>query len=607
MFVIFEFVGPPNPKHSMIRGGMYSLRGKKDQRKGTLKFKIRSITTITITTTKNMNTTTFPDSWYDLWKSDQPIDFEAFLNSELLAKTRNEIKTRGVIRRTSGSVSTIASMCLVVHILRSHHGLSTTYHRLVFGLCIADIMTSFAQALGSTMVPKEMNYFVPGAQGNTATCTAQGFVIIVGVGVAAVYNCSICFYYLAIIRYNKKDEYIRNKLEPWFHGISIVLPLAVGIILLAMKGYNAYGGVCHLRQYVDAPHCIGYESGDTPEGFSIPCGRGDGRENPILYLVTSIVGFGLVLIITPTVIAVTMLLMYRSVSKVEQRNQNYGVSMLRLNARRRSINDNHDENTENNNSTRCANDQHDGVMRRLKRFVMCMIPPCLRPRPDDQLPTTRSNRSRTSQKRAILHRAAGYALAWAFVYIPFMIITFLLNSNAKLILNACLTPLQGLFNFLVFMSPKARNAKRSIRGRKNLTWREAFIKAYMSRGERMRIDRNLSSRNTNRASGSIVSLLQRVRRSSLKSFLVRTSSHDRRWSNESNAHITTNDHSSNPKQVGAPAEKLTSLYPHLADDMKEAEGSSDAMSPQQQEDFLATGSTDDEEKYKEQKAFSHLG
>jgi hypothetical protein len=123
----------------------------------------------------------------------------------------------------------------------------------------------------------------------------------------------------------------------------------------------------------------------------------------------------------------------------------------------------------------------------------------------------------------------------------------------------------------------------------------------------MRIDRNLSSRNTNRASGSIVSLLQRVRRSSLKSFLVRTSSHDRRWSNESNAHITTNDHSSNPKQVGAPAEKLTSLYPHLADDMKEAEGSSDAMSPQQQEDFLATGSTDDEEKYKEQKAFSHLG
>ena len=36
----------------------------------------------------------------------------------------------------------VASTCLVVHILHSHHGLSTIYHRLVFGLCIADIMSS---------------------------------------------------------------------------------------------------------------------------------------------------------------------------------------------------------------------------------------------------------------------------------------------------------------------------------------------------------------------------------------------------------------------------------------------------------------------------------
>ncbi len=369
-----------NPKHSMIRG-MYSLRGKKDQRKGTLKFKIRSITTITITTTKNMNTTTFPDSWYDLWKLDQPIDFEAFLNSELLAKTRNEIKTRGVIRRTSGSVSTIASMCLVVHILRSHHGLSTTYHRLMFGLCIADILSSFGFALGSTMVPKEMNYFVPSAQGNTATCTAQGFLITAGVTVVALYNCSICFYYLAIIRYNKKDEYIRNKLEPWFHGISIIIPLVGGFIFIAMKGYNANDSVCYFEQNY-APHCIGYESGDTPKGFNIPCGRGNGAENPILYLVTLIVGYGLVMIITPTVIVVTMLLMYRSVSKIEQRMQNYGVSALRLNAR--SGGGNRGENAE-TNSTRSASDQH-GVMRRVKRLFMNVIPPCLR-RDDHPRPT----------------------------------------------------------------------------------------------------------------------------------------------------------------------------------------------------------------------------
>jgi hypothetical protein len=41
----------------------------------------------TINTT---NTTTFPDSWYDLWKSDQPLDFEAFLNSDLVLAQRDK-------------------------------------------------------------------------------------------------------------------------------------------------------------------------------------------------------------------------------------------------------------------------------------------------------------------------------------------------------------------------------------------------------------------------------------------------------------------------------------------------------------------------------------
>jgi hypothetical protein len=96
------------------------------------------------------------------------------------------------------------------------------------------------------MVPKEMNYFIPQAQGNAATCNVQGFLMTVGYWVGSLYNCSICFYYLAIIRYNKKDEYIKNKLERWFHDISIVYPLLVGIIIIAMKGYNAYGGTCFL-------------------------------------------------------------------------------------------------------------------------------------------------------------------------------------------------------------------------------------------------------------------------------------------------------------------------------------------------------------------------
>ena len=131
----------------------------------------------------------------------------------------------------------------------------------------------------------------------------------------------------------------------------------------------------------------------------------------------------------------------------------------------------------------------------------------------------------------------------------------------------------------------------------------------MSRGERRRTGGNLSSRN-NRTAGSRVSVwMQRVQRF-LKSHLSRTRSAGDTRSNvaESNARTTKNDQSStNPRQVRAPGvDKLTSSNPpHLADNMKVAEGN-DTMRPHQQEEFLATDG-DEEEKCEEQNASNHLG
>jgi hypothetical protein len=414
--------------------------------------------------TSNSTISIFPDSWEDLWKLDRPLDFEAFLKSDLLSEKRNEMKTLTIILRITGSISVIASTCLNCHILRSYDRLSTTYHRLVFCLSTIDILTSFCYVLSPTMVPKELNYLVPYAQGNTATCEAQGFIIYVGYQIGPLYNCAICFYYLAIVRYNKKDEYIRNKLEPWFHGLSIILPLAIGFILLTMKGYNENGNLAPMcftdRTY--PPHCIGYESGDKPQGFKIPCGRGDGGNNPMPIFITRTSGFFITLVISPIVIIVTMLLMYRSVSKIEKIMQKYGVNALRL---RNRPEPNHN----------IVND--DRIMDRIKTMLKCTIPGLYRNRP-----ASKSN-SVKSQKRAVLNMAAGYAFAWCFVFVPY-IISVLDYSYATRILFCCLNPLQGFFTFCAFMSPKVRNAKRS--KRETLTWRQAFIKTWMSRGVRKR-------------------------------------------------------------------------------------------------------------------------
>ncbi len=86
-------------------------------------------------------TSSFPDNWNDLLQLDQPLDMDAFLQSDLLAARRSFELKRTIAEMTSGSISFIASMLLVGYILRSYESLSTTYHRLIFGLSAADIIS----------------------------------------------------------------------------------------------------------------------------------------------------------------------------------------------------------------------------------------------------------------------------------------------------------------------------------------------------------------------------------------------------------------------------------------------------------------------------------
>ena len=104
---------------------------------------------------------------------------------------------------------------------------------------------------------------------------------------------------------------------------------------------------------------------------------------------------------------------------------------------------------------------------------------------------TRSNAPATiSHKRSVLVMAFGYASAWGLVWIPYIIVMmFVWRSHATEKMLAFMSPLQGFFNFLVFMSPKVRREKsrRRRRGNKNLTWVQAFVKAFTSRGEERRL------------------------------------------------------------------------------------------------------------------------
>ncbi len=451
----------------------------------------------------------FPDNWNDLLKQEEPLDWDAFHKSEVLLQQRSNLETLAILNRISGSISVIASAMLVIHILRSPEGLSTTYHRLMFGISITDILFSSALCLGSLMVPKELDYMIPGAQGNAGTCAFQGFLLFAGWYMPAYYNCSICFYYLAIIKYNKSDAYIAKKLERWFHGVPITVTILAGFLLVAIKSVNAIGQFCFVTPY-NPPHCIGIEDGERIEGYSIPCGRGNAAFSKI-YLIG--IYFAL-LFSPPTIIVTTMVMMYRTVLKIERNVARYGVGTLRLNVqkyRERGVVVNE------SNSETTSTTLHTKIMKKIQSCItywsqsLRNLLTIYRYSNNDGDPGaadavvvrrrrsstgTKSKKKRVSRKQSILQQmASGYVMAWVIIWIP-ALVALQIRRFEVTIISGLLNPLQGLFNFMVFMSPKVRAAKnpRIRRGmgkqpEGNVSWFKACFDAYMLTRPRRRRER----------------------------------------------------------------------------------------------------------------------
>ena len=153
--------------------------------------------------------------------SKTPFNFIAYIEGAARKEIVSYLQVRkpyAILRHVAGSISLIASSIILVwNVLRSHIGLSSTFNRLLLGLCVADIMSSCAFTFSTVMIPKEVDYLYWNARGNMLTCNLQGFLSVMGSS-ASLYNCSICLYYLAIVKYNKSDNFIRKKIEPWLHA-----------------------------------------------------------------------------------------------------------------------------------------------------------------------------------------------------------------------------------------------------------------------------------------------------------------------------------------------------------------------------------------------------
>lgn len=148
--------------------------------------------------------------------------------------------------RVSASVSLVFSLLIVHIIFRSLTRLNSSYHRIMFGMSIGDIVSSIAIAFTHTPFPRpgisetvdKMFPDCPYRKGNVMTCDIQGFFYFTGYSLSCIYSASLSFYYYCVIARMMDDDVIRRKVEPFLHIIPAAASLITGTLIYFLKGYN---------------------------------------------------------------------------------------------------------------------------------------------------------------------------------------------------------------------------------------------------------------------------------------------------------------------------------------------------------------------------------
>jgi hypothetical protein len=388
-------------------------------------------------------------------------------------------KNLTIITGVTSIISTIASSIFMWMILRSHDGLSTTPNRLLLGLCTGDICFSLPLSFFGIMVPNEVGYYSWNAMGSLATCQIQGFVNAFGSVCGTCYYTSLCLYYLAVVKYRKSDDYIRTKIEPFLHAVPVVVAMIFSNYTLSSRRFNASGiGTC-VPSYYSPPHCWEVDKDFVVEGvFDIPCGRGD--SNFCAYFL--IIAFFCA--ICPAIIMITALtIIYGAVRQSEKKMSKYGVGSLRKNLQIKvqGKGDSDSVIEANPSRSRSSLSQSLGLGR-----LSCMG--FNRSPERASTSTNKKKRETRSQSRPVMFKTFAYCCAWLLTwifYVPLMIVANVFDSSnppALVYLMIIFHPLQGLYNLAIYMHPKILWAKKKSKGGSNITWWQAFVTAFWSKG-----------------------------------------------------------------------------------------------------------------------------
>ncbi|KAL3933930.1 MAG: hypothetical protein SGBAC_010188 [Bacillariaceae sp.] len=212
-----------------------------------------------------------------------------------------------LIPKASGFLSMAGSMSIILHILRSKKRRKLVYHRLLLGMSMSDLISSFFLFLSSWLVPKGTKMYL--ASGTMTTCTVHGMLSQAASITTPSYNAALSIYYLLVVFWELPEKTVHGW-EFFLHAWPITLGLGTGIAGLPLELYNPAGFHCWIS---------GLPSGcDTKD--DVECQRGN------LSWVFRWAFFYAWIWFYFVVIAVCIGLVYYKVLQQERKNDRYNIS-----------------------------------------------------------------------------------------------------------------------------------------------------------------------------------------------------------------------------------------------------------------------------------------
>ena len=137
------------------------------------------------------------------------------------------------IARSTGCISAVSSILVILIIARSSQRFSTVYHRLMFGISVYDLIASIAMALTTLPMPADMIYrqFEGSHLGTNESCEAQASSLLVASMGTFAYTIAICSYYMTTARkmLHEEDTDVYTRTSRWFeptiHFACITVPV----------------------------------------------------------------------------------------------------------------------------------------------------------------------------------------------------------------------------------------------------------------------------------------------------------------------------------------------------------------------------------------------